>query len=214
MRVSFLVPLAVAATAAARSAPWTPTSKCEYPDNKYMGAVINNLSNGTSPYFFDKVADDVDWRICGTHPMAGSYHSKEIVFTNSMQRLINVLTGGIDTKVLNLFGGCDEPWSTVLLDIRSTLQNGDPFMMWNTLHIRWSEEGYIVQILAFPDASLVTRAITSNEIWTNGTTWHERDQLLPGPNPPRLPPGPEDPPSRASSQQVMGGGKRMYDQFI
>jgi uncharacterized protein len=30
----------------------------------------------THPQFWDRVADDVDWTVEGTHPLAGRYHNK------------------------------------------------------------------------------------------------------------------------------------------
>ena len=45
----------------------------------------------SQPQFWDRVADDVDWTVEGTHPLAGRYHNKarfiEATFTRLAGRL-------------------------------------------------------------------------------------------------------------------------------
>ena len=38
--------------------------------------IFKNLETGGGREFFAHVADDVDWIVEGTHPLAGHYHSK------------------------------------------------------------------------------------------------------------------------------------------
>jgi ketosteroid isomerase-like protein len=38
--------------------------------------IFMRLENGDGDEFFTHVADDVDWIVEGTHPLAGHYHSK------------------------------------------------------------------------------------------------------------------------------------------
>ena len=38
--------------------------------------LFRGLENGDGDAFFAHVADDVDWTVEGTHPLAGHYHSK------------------------------------------------------------------------------------------------------------------------------------------
>ena len=42
----------------------------------YVREIFENLESGDGKGFFDHVADDVDWIVEGTHPLAGHYHSK------------------------------------------------------------------------------------------------------------------------------------------
>jgi uncharacterized protein len=39
--------------------------------------VFKNLEIGDGGGFFTHVADDVDWIVEGTHPLAGHYHSEQ-----------------------------------------------------------------------------------------------------------------------------------------
>jgi ketosteroid isomerase-like protein len=37
--------------------------------------IFKGLEKGDGAAFFEHVADDVDWTVMGTHPLAGRYHS-------------------------------------------------------------------------------------------------------------------------------------------
>ena len=39
--------------------------------------IFKGLENGDGGAFFERVADDVDWIVMGTHPLAGHYRSKK-----------------------------------------------------------------------------------------------------------------------------------------
>jgi ketosteroid isomerase-like protein len=39
--------------------------------------LFKGLENGDGGAFFERVADDVDWIVMGTHPLAGHYRSKK-----------------------------------------------------------------------------------------------------------------------------------------
>lgn len=42
----------------------------------YVREIFGNLESGDGKGFFDHVADNVDWIVEGTHPLAGHYHTK------------------------------------------------------------------------------------------------------------------------------------------
>ena len=43
--------------------------------------------------FFKYVADDVQWRVMGTHPLAGTYKSKQDFLEHTFHRLNKILKG-------------------------------------------------------------------------------------------------------------------------
>jgi ketosteroid isomerase-like protein len=45
--------------------------------------IFKGLEHGDGAAFFDHVADDVDWTVMGTHPLAGHYLDKKS-FTRSI----------------------------------------------------------------------------------------------------------------------------------
>ena len=44
---------------------------------QYVSELFHNLETGQAPDFLSRVADNVDWTIKGTHPLAGHYTSKK-----------------------------------------------------------------------------------------------------------------------------------------
>src|SRR6267378_2108310 len=50
----------------------------------------------TQPQFWDRVADDVDWTVEGTHPLAGRYHNKAQFIEATFTRLARqAVPGGV-----------------------------------------------------------------------------------------------------------------------
>ena len=43
---------------------------------EYVRGIFSHLASGDGKKFFEHVADDVDWTVEGTHPLAGHYRSK------------------------------------------------------------------------------------------------------------------------------------------
>ena len=46
-----------------------------------------HLGDGSHEAFFERVAEDVDWTVMGTHPLAGTYHSKAEFQQGTTERL-------------------------------------------------------------------------------------------------------------------------------
>ena len=42
----------------------------------YVKSLFANLESGKSDAFFEHVADDVNWTVMGSHPLAGTYYTK------------------------------------------------------------------------------------------------------------------------------------------
>jgi hypothetical protein len=66
--------------------------------------VFKNLETGDEAAFFASVADDVDWTVEGTHPLAGHYHSKADFLAHTFERLEKVLPQGAQLHVEHGFG--------------------------------------------------------------------------------------------------------------
>src|ERR1700683_5649215 len=61
--------------------------------------IFKGLENGDGAAFFEHVADDVDWTVMGTHPLAGHYLSKEAFREGTFAKLGRVLTAGAQLHV-------------------------------------------------------------------------------------------------------------------
>lgn len=58
----------------------------------------------TQPRFWDRVADNVDWTVEGTHPLAGRYHHKAQFIESTFARLAGqAVPGGVKLEVTHLY---------------------------------------------------------------------------------------------------------------
>jgi ketosteroid isomerase-like protein len=126
----------------------------------YVKSLFANLENGKSDVFFEHVADDVDWTVMGTHPLAGDYHTKANFLTHTFGRLNKILNEGVILRVTNVLVDGDS--AAVEMESLSTALNGKPFnnrYCW----IVYFSNGTIVQVRAYLDSALVQRLIDENE---------------------------------------------------
>ena len=91
----------------------------------YVKSLFANLENGKSGAFFEHVADDVDWTVMGTHPLAGTYHTKADFLAHTFARLDKILKEGVVLRVTNIL--VDGESAAVELESLSTALNGKPF---------------------------------------------------------------------------------------
>jgi ketosteroid isomerase-like protein len=59
-------------------------------------------SRGDGAAFFNHVADDVDWTVMGTHPLAGHYLGKQAFIAGTFAKLGQILPNG----ALRIAGSC------------------------------------------------------------------------------------------------------------
>ncbi len=126
----------------------------------YVRSLFANLENGRQDAFFEHVAEDVDWTVMGTHPLAGTYHTKADFLTHTFARLNKILKGGVVLRVSNLL--VDGDTAAVELRQLSTALNGKPFDNRYCWVARFSN-GTIVEVRAYLDSALVQRVIDENE---------------------------------------------------
>ena|SRR5215831_1246136 len=82
----------------------------------YVDNLFKNHSNGNGEAFFSRVAEDVNWTVMGTHPMAGVHKNKADFLKHPSGRLSRVLKGRVDLKVNhNLVSG-----ETAVVEMTST----------------------------------------------------------------------------------------------
>jgi ketosteroid isomerase-like protein len=84
--------------------------------------VFKNLETGDGGAFFTHVADDVDWTVEGTHPLAGHYHSKEDFLAHTFEKLNKVLPHGTQLHVEHALTSGE--WAVVELHSFATAKNG------------------------------------------------------------------------------------------
>jgi hypothetical protein len=124
-------------------------------------AIFKNLETGDGGAFFAHVADNVDWIVEGTHPLAGHYHSKADFLAHTFQRLDKVLPQGTQLQVEHALVSGN--WAVVELHSLATAKNGLRFDNRYCWVCRFSD-GKIVQVPAYLDSALVARLFQENPV--------------------------------------------------
>src|ERR1700735_4367594 len=87
--------------------------------------IFKGLEKGDGNAFFAHVADDVDWTVLGTHPLAGHYRSKADFIAGTFAKLGRVLPHGAQLHVENIIVKDDV--AAVELQSLATAKNGMRF---------------------------------------------------------------------------------------
>jgi ketosteroid isomerase-like protein len=127
----------------------------------YVLETFKGLENGDGAAFFERVADDVDWTVMGTHPLAGHYLNKEAFREGTFAKLGHVLTGGAQLQVEHLLIRGTE--AIVELHSLATAKNGmrfDNHYCW----IVYFRHKMIVRVRAYLDSAMVVRLFEENPL--------------------------------------------------
>ena len=123
--------------------------------------IFRSLETGDGAGFFAHVADDVDWTVEGTHPLAGHYLSKADFLAHTFQKLAKVLPQGTQLHVENILQS--EDWAVVELRSLATAKNGLRFDNRYCWVCRFKGDK-IVEVRAYLDSALVARLFQENPI--------------------------------------------------
>jgi ketosteroid isomerase-like protein len=107
------------------------------------------------------VADNVDWIVEGTHPLAGHYFSKKAFIEGTFAKLSQVLPNGAQLHVEDLLVKDNE--AVVELHSLATAKNGlrfDNRYCWVVYFL----DGVIVRVRAYLDSAMVARLFEENPI--------------------------------------------------
>ena len=123
--------------------------------------IFKGLENGDGAAFFEHVADNVDWTVMGTHPLAGHYPSKRAFVDATFSKLGKVLPKGAQLRVTNEIVAGDTAVVELVSD--ATARNGmrfDNHYCWVTRFNR----GAIVEVRAYLDSAMVAELFRQNPI--------------------------------------------------
>lgn len=127
----------------------------------YVREIFGNLESGDGKGFFDHVADNVDWIVEGTHPLAGHYHTKPAFLAGTFEKLAKVLPQGAELHTEHVLVSGD--WAVVELHSLATAKNGFRFDNRYCWVCRFAN-GTIVEVRAYLDSTLVARLFEENPI--------------------------------------------------
>src|SRR6201996_1651186 len=124
-------------------------------------AIFEGLERGDGAAFFEHVADDVDWTVMGTHPLAGRYLGKAAFIAGTFAKLGQVLPDGAQLHLEHLIVQDDQ--AVVELHSLATARNGMRFdnrYCW----VVYFQDGLIVRVRAYLDSAMVARLFDENPI--------------------------------------------------
>ena len=118
-------------------------------------------ASATQPQFWDRVADDVDWTVEGTHPLAGRYHDKAQFIEAAFARLAGqAVPGGVKLDVTHLYVDGD----TTIAELHSTSKTKEGADFANDYCWVCRFEGdIIVEVRAHVDSMMVAYTVLRNE---------------------------------------------------
>jgi hypothetical protein len=123
--------------------------------------IFKGLEAGDGAAFFQHVADNVDWIVEGTHPLAGHYHSKQAFIEGTFDKLAKVLPQGAELHTEHVIVQDDQ--AVVELHSLATAKNGMRFdnrYCW----VVYFRDGVIVRVRAYFDSAMVARLFQENPI--------------------------------------------------
>jgi len=123
--------------------------------------IFKSLESSDAANFFEHVADDVDWTVIGTHPLAGHYNSKKAFLEGTFAKLDQVLPKGTQLHMEGLLVKGNE--AVVELHSLATAKNGMRFdnrYCW----VVYFQKDVIVRVRAYLDSAMVARLFEQNPI--------------------------------------------------
>ena len=123
--------------------------------------IFKGPENGEGSAFFQHVADNVDWTVMGTHPLAGHYLSKKAFIEGTFAKLGKVLPNGAELHTENVIVEGD--LAVVELHSLATAKKGMRFdnrYCW----VVYFQDGLIVRVRAYLDSAMVARLFEENPI--------------------------------------------------
>ena len=118
----------------------------------------------TTDQFFDRVADDVNWTVEGTHPLGATYTSKAEFTAATFDRLTPLMQDGVRLDLQRLY--VDGDTAIAELHATSTTLEGAPFDNHYCWVCRFASEDAgapIVEVRAYLDSAMVAWTVTRNE---------------------------------------------------
>ena len=123
--------------------------------------IFKGLENSDGSAFFQHVADNVDWTVMGTHPLAGHYLSKKAFIEGTFAKLGQVLPNGAQLHTENVIVEGDQ--AVVELHSLATAKNGMRFDNRYCWVVAF-QDGLIARVRAYLDSALVARLFEENPI--------------------------------------------------
>ena len=110
----------------------------------------------TTGKFFERVSERVSWTVMGTHPLAGSYTSKQAFFDSTLAILGPLMRDALHLEVRNLYVAGD--YTIAELQAIATTAEGVPFDNRYCWVCRFDGD-LIVEVRAYLDSAMVAYVV-------------------------------------------------------
>lgn len=127
----------------------------------FVRKIFAGLEQGDGAGFFAHVADDVDWTVMGTHPLAGHYRTKADFVAGTFAKLHQVLPHGAQLHVDHLLVAGDV--AVIELHSKATAKTGFRFdnkYCWIVVF----RDNVIIEVRAYLDSVKVAQLFAENPI--------------------------------------------------
>lgn len=127
----------------------------------YVRDIFKGLEEADGGAFFDHVAENVDWTVMGTHPLAGHYRCKADFIAGTFAKLGQILPKGAQLHLENLIVKDDQ--AVVELHSMATAKSGlrfDNRYCW----VLYFKDDTIVRVRAYLDSAMVAQLFKENPI--------------------------------------------------
>jgi ketosteroid isomerase-like protein len=126
--------------------------------------IFKELENGDGAAFFEHVADDVDWTVMGTHPLAavaGHYQTKAAFVAGTFAKLNRVLPNGARLHTDHLLVKDDQ----AVVELHSDGAAGDGLRSDNRYcWVVYFRDDVIIRVRAYLDSVLVAQSFDENPL--------------------------------------------------
>ncbi len=126
------------------------------PTSDSVRALFAHLAGDHPERFFDHVADDVSWTVLGTHPLAGTYRSKQAFRDGTFARLAPLFEAPLKLATKRVLVDGDR--AVVELAADATTRHGVRFDNDYCWVCRFAGDR-IVEVRAYLDSAMVAEAI-------------------------------------------------------
>lgn len=111
--------------------------------------------------FLERLAEDFEWTVMGTHPLAGVFKGKEAYLDGAFNRLNKVLKDKVRLEVIAIY----VDGQTAIVELKSfmTAINGQPYHNSYCWIVHFNDEKQIFAITAYLDSALLKQVIEENE---------------------------------------------------
>ena len=123
--------------------------------------IFRGLENGDGAAFFEHVAENVDWTVMGTHPLAGHYAGKRAFIAGTFAKLGRVLPQGAQLHVEHMIVQGDQ--AVVELHSFATAKSGMRFdnrYCW----VVYFQDAVITRVRAYLDSAMVAQLFEQNPL--------------------------------------------------